>query len=330
MDLTLGPEQESVRDAIRGMLADRLPLARIRHGPRSTTPSGARPASSAGSRSACRVRRRRGIRPSRRDDLFVELGRALAPGPWLGTLLAAHALGGAATARRVAVIDDPADALVRDARLAGAADAVADAADVDAFLVVGETRVRRVAADARGLTVAVRPSIDPTRPLARVRFEGVVAEDVPADAAALRARATVLVAAEAVGVAERTLEASVAYAKVRQQFGRPIGSFQAVKHRCADMAVRAEVARSITTWAAIAAARRRARCGNGPCARRRRSRATRRSRTHPTTCRTTVGWGSRGRPTRTSISSAPWVLEHQFGSRSVQLDALARAWAAGC
>src|SRR5262249_59097172 len=47
---------------------------------------------------------------------------------------------------------------------------------------------------------------------------------------------------------------SVEYGKVRQQFGRPIGSFQAIKHRCADMAVRAEVARSVVTYAAVALA----------------------------------------------------------------------------
>ena len=93
-------------------------------------------------------------------------------------------------------------------------------------------------------------SIDPTRPLARIRLDG--GEALDADPTALRRIATVLLAAEAVGVAERTLEASVAYAKVREQFGRPIGSFQAVKHRCADMAVRAEVARSLTTFAALA------------------------------------------------------------------------------
>jgi alkylation response protein AidB-like acyl-CoA dehydrogenase len=54
-----------------------------------------------------------------------------------------------------------------------------------------------------------------------------------------------------VGGIGRTVEASVEYGKVRQQFGKPIGSFQAVKHRCADMAVRAEVARSATTYSAV-------------------------------------------------------------------------------
>jgi alkylation response protein AidB-like acyl-CoA dehydrogenase len=62
----------------------------------------------------------------------------------------------------------------------------------------------------------------------------------------------VLSCAEAVGGIARTVEQSVEYSKVRQQFGKPIGSFQAVKHRCADMAVRAEVARSATTYAAVA------------------------------------------------------------------------------
>ena len=78
------------------------------------------------------------------------------------------------------------------------------------------------------------------------------ATTVSGDAASLRRRATVLAAAEAAGVADRALEMSVEYAKVREQFGRPIGTFQAIKHRCADMAVRAEVARSAVTYAAVA------------------------------------------------------------------------------
>ena len=326
MDLTLGPEQESVRDAIRGMLADRLPLARIRARPevddevwREAGELGwftlGLPESAGGA----------GYGLPEEMILFVELGRALAPGPWLGTLLAAHALGSAERARRVAVVDDPTDALCRDARLVGTADAVTDAAGVDAFLVVGGTRVRWVAGDARGLAVAVRPSIDPTRPLARVGFDGVAVEDLRADAGALRARATVLVAAEAVGVAERTLETSVAYAKVRQQFGRPIGSFQAVKHRCADMAVRAEVARSITTWAAVAvrdgepdAARtvREAKALAGDAA---LANASDNVQNHG-------GMGFTWEADAHLYLKRAWLLEHQFGSRAAQLDALTAAW----
>ena len=68
----------------------------------------------------------------------------------------------------------------------------------------------------------------------------------------LRLRGTVLVAAELAGIARATAEQSTEYAKDREQFGRPIGSFQAVKHRCADMAVRAEAATSLVRYAALA------------------------------------------------------------------------------
>src|SRR5438445_3942298 len=137
---------------------------------------------------------------------------------------------------------DPSDALGDGARLAGVARGVADAGAAGGFLVLGGGAARYLPAATRGLAVEGRPSIDPTRRLGDVRFVGIAAALLAGDAAALRTLATVLAAAEAVGVGERTLEDSVEYAKVRQQFGRPIGSFQAVKHRCADMAVRAEVA----------------------------------------------------------------------------------------
>jgi alkylation response protein AidB-like acyl-CoA dehydrogenase len=63
--------------------------------------------------------------------------------------------------------------------------------------------------------------------------------------------ATTLIAAQLAGIAEATCAMSVDYAKERQQFGQPIGSFQAVKHRCADMAARAEAAITQTRWAAL-------------------------------------------------------------------------------
>ena len=85
-----------------------------------------------------------------------------------------------------------------------------------------------------------------------MRFAGIAAAPLDADAAALRALATLLAAAEALGVAERTLEDSVEYAKVRQQFGRPIGSFQALKHMAAEMVSEVEPARALVWYAAWA------------------------------------------------------------------------------
>jgi alkylation response protein AidB-like acyl-CoA dehydrogenase len=101
--------------------------------------------------------------------------------------------------------------------------------------------------------VSVEP-FDATRPLARVKLadEGLpLARPLTEE---VRARALVALAAEEVGGAERCLEMAVEYAKLRHQFGRPIGSFQAIKHMCADMLVRVESARSACYWAAWTAA----------------------------------------------------------------------------
>ncbi|HLK09862.1 MAG TPA: acyl-CoA dehydrogenase family protein [Candidatus Binatia bacterium] len=263
MDLTLSPEQEAIRDAIRGVLMERSPLTRVRAvvaaepgiDPDLWRVAGelswlglAAPEAAGGA----------GYGLPEAMLLFFELGRTLAPGPWLGTVLAAELGAPDAAAEvlagrcRVAVIDDPADRLGAGVRLEGEARHVSDAGAADALLVLGARAVRWCPARAAGVAVDPAPSLDPTRRLARVTFAGAAAVGLDADAARLRLAATVLVAAEAVGVAERALELSVEYGKVRQQFGRPIGSFQAIKHRCADMAVRAEAARSLTVYAAVA------------------------------------------------------------------------------
>jgi len=90
-------------------------------------------------------------------------------------------------------------------------------------------------------------TFDVTRPMVRVKGDSALSDEV-------KALACIAVAAEQVGGAERCLEMAVEYAKVRQQFGRPIGSFQAIKHLCADMLVRVESARSACWWAAWCAA----------------------------------------------------------------------------
>lgn len=116
------------------------------------------------------------------------------------------------------------------------------------------------AQDVEGLQRTPLPTLDQTRKLAALEFDSVPAQLLGRrgddGAVALRRTlqlAAVCLAAEQVGGAAHCLEASVEYAKVRMQFGRPIGSFQAIKHRCADLLVDVESARSASYFAIAAA-----------------------------------------------------------------------------
>jgi len=134
----------------------------------------------------------------------------------------------------------------------------AEAAD---FLVIATADGRRhlVERGAAGVTVTPETSIDLTRRLYSVGFDGVrvAPEDtMPAAEAEYHPvffRLCVALASESTGVARRTMEMAVSYAKDRQQFGRPIGSYQAVSHRCAQMLLETENARSAVYGAAWAA-----------------------------------------------------------------------------
>jgi alkylation response protein AidB-like acyl-CoA dehydrogenase len=114
-----------------------------------------------------------------------------------------------------------------------------------------------VAVEASAPEVTVEPlaTLDQTRRQARVRLDGAAATVLATGADAVaRARdlRSVAVAVESVGAAARCLDETVAYLKERVQFGRPIGAFQALKHRCADLATELEAARSTAyyaTWA---------------------------------------------------------------------------------
>ena len=114
----------------------------------------------------------------------------------------------------------------------------------------------RVAADAPGLEREALPALDLTRKLARVTLSGTPATriskgDVAAAIRQVLALAVTALAAEQVGGARRCLDMAVEYAKTRLQFGRAIGSFQAIKHKCADMLVETELARSAAYNAAF-------------------------------------------------------------------------------
>ena len=139
--------------------------------------------------------------------------------------------------------------------LNGEAGFVAHGASADMFVVANDHGAWLVRADAPGVSVIGLTTMDQTRPYARVKFSGVAGEPLarPAQAIAAAHRAGfVVAAAEALGGAQACLDRTVAYAKDRIQFGRPIGSFQAYKHRLADMMIEIEQARSAVYWAACA------------------------------------------------------------------------------
>ncbi|MFD9355605.1 acyl-CoA dehydrogenase family protein [Streptomyces sp. NPDC060031] len=167
--------------------------------------------------------------------VFEEAGRALLPGPLVATHLAAGVVPGAASGTAVVTAFDLGGPLV------------AYLAEADAVL----------GAPAGAAVPAGRPvrSADPLTPLHRVPG-GPGAPGTPGapwDVAAYREEGALLTAALQVGSALRTVELAVEYAGQREQFGQPIGAFQAVKHLCAQMLVRAEVARTAVYAAAVTA-----------------------------------------------------------------------------
>lgn len=205
-----------------------------------------------------------------------ELGRHLTPSPMLGSaILAVQALllagdsdagsrllpGIAAGERTVAVCWAGASGWVapgvrvKDGVLTGEAHYVLDGDRADTLLVLTAAGLYEVAGDAAGVTRIPRPSMDPTRALSTVAFHDVpgTALNTPEDLIEqLTSAAMVAVSAEQLGAAQAVLDLTVAYTKDRKQFGRAIGSFQALKHRMADMYVLVESMRSISYAAAEA------------------------------------------------------------------------------
>ena len=147
-----------------------------------------------------------------------------------------------------------------DTILSGEKILVPDAASADFFLVATSDGHRHlVDRAAAGVSVRAEESIDATRRLSTVSFDGVrvaAGDTLPASGSEYEHvfdRLCVALAAESTGIAQRTLDMAVEYAKDRQQFGRPIGAYQAVSHRCAQMLLETENVRSLVYGAAWAA-----------------------------------------------------------------------------
>jgi alkylation response protein AidB-like acyl-CoA dehydrogenase len=294
MALTFTEEQEQLRTTLRRFLADKAPSAAVRramdsdegHDPllwrQMADQLGlhglALPEDYGGS----------GGGPVELGIVLEETGRVLLPSPYFATVaLAGQALAAsndeAAKARWLPAIADGSttatlalaeesgswrledvETTAENGTVSGTKMFVVDGHTADLILVVARTATGPglfvVDGDAPGVTRTRLETLDPTRRLARVDLDGAPARRIGPDGDASAYLRTVLdvvavaLAAEQVGGAQACLDAAVAYAKVRVQFGRPIGSFQAIKHKCADLLVRVESARSAAYHATIVAA----------------------------------------------------------------------------
>ena len=189
--------------------------------------------------------------------LCEELGRTVAPVPFLPTALASLAieqagseeqrerwLPGLASGELVGALGSARE---------GVAELVVGAADAQVLVLLeGEPLCARVLTGAQTSIEPVK-AIDPTRPAARVSAPADARETLDGDVIGGLDRAQVAIASELVGVCDRALSMTLAYVKERKQFGVPVGSYQAVSHRCAQMLLDTEKARSLTAFAAWAA-----------------------------------------------------------------------------
>ncbi|MEB3031224.1 acyl-CoA dehydrogenase [[Mycobacterium] nativiensis] len=196
-----------------------------------------------------------------------EFGRAVAPGPFVPTVTASAVIASTGTEdQRARLLPGLVDGTVTagigphtnltatGTRLSGDAGVVLGAGLADLLLLVVGEDVAIVDRNGGGVTVEVPINLDPTRRSGRVSLTDVQPADIlPGAARQLLALSRTLLAAEAVGGAQDCVDAGVAYAQVREQFGRTIGTFQAVKHHLANMLVAAESAVA-TVWDAARAA----------------------------------------------------------------------------
>jgi len=251
MNFGFSEDQQTIKATARELLADRSPMARVRE----AAESGA--ADDALWKELCELgwpgiaipeeHGGQGLGAVELAVLLEELGYAVAATPFLGTVLAsaaiAHAGDDAQRARWLPAL--------ASGELTGAfgSPALAVGAPGAGVLVLVEDGAARVL-DAAGADVEPLATVDPTRAYGRVAGEG---EPLPGDVAGALGRGASAIGAELVGVCQRALDMTVAYVSERRQFGVPVGAFQAVAHRCAQMLLQTEGARSATYFAAWAA-----------------------------------------------------------------------------
>jgi alkylation response protein AidB-like acyl-CoA dehydrogenase len=250
MDFELTELQADLAEGVRRLCQGRFPLEVVRareSAERVVDREGWRELGDAGVFGLCLAEEAggAGLGLAEASLVFEELGRALVPGPLVASHLAAGLVEGADDGSVVVgLVERPPAGDVRPVM-------VEHLADLDVLLVVEDDGVASVDPAGLDATRLARP-MDPLTPLWSVASLPVGTPVAGPDLVAWwRRDGAVLTAALQVGAAAWTTELAVAYAKERRQFGRPIGGFQAIKHLCADMVVRNEVARAAVHAAAV-------------------------------------------------------------------------------
>ena len=284
MDFGLSPEQEMLRDTVGRCLAETCPLDHVRACADSGSAASDRVMAALadiGLTGLIVPEAHGGLGMTLLDAAVVaeQLGRAVAPAPFLArSVLAPLALVLAGSPAQQAqwlprivtgevrfgvaiagIVEERDGAKVRaeTAGLTGTALFALDFADADHFIVSDQSgRLHLLDAAANGVERIALHTIDATRSVGELRLSGAATEPLAGDgglaARRLRDAGRILLAADSLGAGEAMIEKAVAYAGEREQFGRVIGSFQAVKHMCAEMAARHEPCRALVWYAAHA------------------------------------------------------------------------------
>ena len=193
--------------------------------------------------------------------MLDEAAAAMVPGPVAPTAVAtlvlsdshAELLEALASGERTAGVALSADLTYSDGRVSGTAEYVLGGSAGGVLLLPAGDAWVLVDAAADGVTVEPLAATDFSRPLARVVTDGAIAEELAVPAQRIVDLTVTVLSAEAAGLARWCLQTATEYAKVREQFGKPIGSFQAIKHMCAEMLLRSEQASVAAADAARAA-----------------------------------------------------------------------------
>ena len=282
MDFGLSQDQQMLRDAVARCLRDTCPLDHVRKCAEQENPASDRVLEALnvlGVGGMLVPEEHGGLGMTLLDATVVaeQLGFAVAPVPFLASqVLAPIALREAGSKEQkarwlpkiargevrvgVAISEtletrDGSGVSSAAGELTGTALFCLDFKGADAYIVAdAKGRLHLVDAEASGLTTISLTTIDRTRSVGELRFDGAEAEPLADDGGVatsrLRDAGRVILAADSLGAGEAMIQKAVAYAGQREQFGRLIGSFQAVKHMCAEMAARHEPCRSLVWFAA--------------------------------------------------------------------------------